>query len=64
MEVIDGHETVVTVCEWESTGNSCGEPSLTEPPDCTQNREGATFIFADGIKTCRCHEQDCYWSDY
>lgn len=57
--VIDGRESMVTVCGWESTGRLCGRQ--TPPPACTPDYEGATHQFPDYIKECKCYEGNCRW---
>lgn len=57
---IDGRETMVVVCEWEWSGESCETP--VHPPACTEAYEGATFEFPDEVKKCRCDSDgDCSW---
>ena len=57
--VIDGNESMVTVCGWEYTGKSCGRQ--TPPPACTPDYKGVTHEFPDEIKECRCHGESCRW---
>ena len=62
-ETPEGETMVFAVCEWESTGESCGNP--VRPPDCTPNRRGVEAEFAGGaIKTCTCYgenQDNCLW---
>ena len=61
--------TKITVCEWEQTGDSCGDALDTgDVPDCTESRRGAEHRFSSGnVKECTCNEddsgevEDCYW---
>lgn len=57
--VLDGNESMVTVCGWEYTGRSCGRQ--TPPPICTPDYEGATHEFPGELKECRCYGESCRW---
>ena len=52
-----------TTCEWESTGEGCGEPpSFQHPPSCDESHNGVSWEFPDGVKTCWCSIDSCHWS--
>ena len=54
----DGNERFLRVCDWQSTGESCGSESISP---CTKDYEGAETIQAGVRKECVCPVGDCYW---
>ena len=52
-------------CQWAPVGESCGAPPPPPPPppQCTKSFEGATHMFPDELKTCKCSVDSgrCYW---